>query len=177
MTVRRPRAPALLVAAALLVGCGDGPPTTRPALSGPDAVSVSTASTAGSPVVEAFLVGKGPYRFVVDTGASVSFIHAELARSLGLLFTRDVEFARDAGHRFFAAWRTVAGTVRVGDLIARDVSFYAADDLTTATTPCSCSSATAGRRSTGCPWSPCSSEARRGRAATTRGAGPPRRSR
>ncbi len=115
--------------ATLIVGCGEDAPAVPPALDGPDTVTLSTTASTGSPVVAVRIVGKGPYRFVVDTGAGASFVREDLARSLGLRAERKLVVVQDAGGKLLTAWAYVAGTVRLGELIARDVTFYATDDL------------------------------------------------
>ena len=54
--------------------------STRPLLA-----EVKMTLSGGRPIVDGVYVnGRGPYRFLVDTGTNVNFIEADLARSIGL---------------------------------------------------------------------------------------------
>lgn len=72
MHIWRTAIPALLLA---LVGCGKAPKTTTITL---------PMETEGPPVIELIVNGRGPFRFVLDTGASMGAILPVMADELGL---------------------------------------------------------------------------------------------
>src|SRR5262245_60099750 len=51
----------------------------------------------GRPVVDVFLNGNGPYRFLLDTGGQSNQVEAGLARTLGLAPTFRVELGTPTG--------------------------------------------------------------------------------
>jgi predicted aspartyl protease len=68
-------------------GTPAGQPPASPALSHEQASLLALPTTRdhiGRVIVKAMINGKGPYRFIVDTGATHSTITPDLARSLGL---------------------------------------------------------------------------------------------
>ena len=71
-----------------------GATIAAPALAAPHAVSVPAPGDTftmldfgGRPVVEAIINGKGPFKLIVDTGASVTVLDTSLATQLGLAGT------------------------------------------------------------------------------------------
>lgn len=80
-------AAALILAAAVSASAQDGMPyadaTARLAGRARD-TTVTTRFNRGHPYVETYVEGKGPYSFVLDTGASFSVVLPAVAKSLGL---------------------------------------------------------------------------------------------
>ena len=75
----------------------------------------------GRPVVEAKIDGKGPYRFILDTGANISVIGAELNRELSLSAPAGVNAASAGGGpapALVAIHELRMGDAVLGDMIA-----------------------------------------------------------
>jgi len=62
----------------------------------------------GRPLVEAGIDGKGPYRFILDTGASITVVDSDLRTELGL--------SAPHGAATTAPEEGIGGTVRIGEL-------------------------------------------------------------
>ncbi len=78
---------------------GGGPQVPAPAsIQVPgDAVTVPMQDMEGRPVIDVKIDGKGPYRFVLDTGASVTVVSDELGRELSLPPLAGVHVASKGG--------------------------------------------------------------------------------
>lgn len=101
---------ALVILPALALNPSSGP--TFGAVSSPDkdATSLPFDQANNLIVITATLNGKGPFRFVLDAGASLHFMSPELAQSLGLRVEGNATV--DTG----LPAQTTAGIVRVSDL-------------------------------------------------------------
>jgi hypothetical protein len=62
-----------------------------------DGVTVPMQDMGGRPVVELKINGKGPYRFVLDTGAVTTVVSEELSRGLSLTAPADMQVAAVGG--------------------------------------------------------------------------------
>ena len=62
-----------------------------------DGVTVPMQDMGGRPVVELEINGKGPYRFVLDTGAVTTVVSEELSRELSLTAPADMQVAAVGG--------------------------------------------------------------------------------
>jgi predicted methyltransferase len=76
-----------------------------------EGVEIPLAMVAGRPQVDVLIDGKGPYPFVLDTGASLNLIDAGVARELGL----EVIGQREIGAPGFVAVVAAGGTLAVAD--------------------------------------------------------------
>src|ERR1700722_4750339 len=66
--------------------------------SGPAVYAVKLQVREGRPVVDGVYVnGHGPYRFLVDTGTNVNLMDTNLARSIGLNATFQIDLTSAAG--------------------------------------------------------------------------------
>ena len=98
-------------------------PATVPAEVGPGEVAFELAGPGGAAIVVPIrLNGEGPFRFVVDTGATVTCVDRELAERLAL--------PDKAGTIGFGAGVGGAGTVRVVEIDALEVGSSRASKLT-----------------------------------------------
>lgn len=68
----------------------------------------------GRPIVEARVNGKGPYRFIVDTGASITVVDSDLRTELGL--------PAPPGGSTAAPEENISGTVRIAELQIGDAA-------------------------------------------------------
>ncbi|MFT3995911.1 MAG: retropepsin-like aspartic protease [Asticcacaulis sp.] len=79
-----------------------------------------TRSKSLMPVVEVTLNGKGPYRFVIDTGASATIIRKSLAKELGLRRDGETRGSSLSGtevlSRHTASDVVIGGKLRIGEL-------------------------------------------------------------
>jgi hypothetical protein len=84
-----------------------------------DGVTLPMQDMGGRPVVELKINGKGPYRFILDTGAATTVISEELNRELSLTPPAGVHVATIGGG---AAPTLVAiHDVRMGDVVLEDM--------------------------------------------------------
>jgi hypothetical protein len=80
----------------------------------------------GGLIFEATIDGKGPFKAVFDTG-SVNIVSASMARKLGLkLDAQGLEFGTSSPANV-QVHKTHVGTLRIGDLLVRDQTFYVID--------------------------------------------------
>lgn len=80
----------------------------------------------GGLILQAMIDGKGPFKALFDTG-SVNILSANLARKLGLkLEARGVEFGTSSPASV-QVHTTHVDTLRIGDLLVRDQTFYVID--------------------------------------------------
>src|SRR5262249_31734339 len=78
-------------------------------------------------LVPVFVEGRGPYEFILDTGASVSLLSSELGRSLGVAVTGTEEGMGAAGTVTLELGRI--GSLSVGDTELHDVEVGLTDEL------------------------------------------------
>jgi hypothetical protein len=84
-----------------------------------DGVSVPMQDMGGRPLVELKINGKGPYRFIVDTGATITVVREELSREVSLTAPADRQVAAVGG---VAPPAIVAiHEVRIGDVVLEDM--------------------------------------------------------
>lgn len=115
----------LFLAAALPTGA-DGSAQQERAMS----VEVSFRLAGGDhPLIllPVYVNGRGPYEFILDTGAGVSLLTPELARSLGLLLEGSAE-GRGAGGAMRIDFTRIE-SLAVGPLHASDIKAGVTDDL------------------------------------------------
>ena len=84
-----------------------------------DGVTVLMQDMGGRPVVELKINGKGPYRFVLDTGAVTTVVSDELSRELSLSAAAGMEVAAAGGGTPPAI--VVINEIRIGDAVLEDV--------------------------------------------------------
>jgi hypothetical protein len=84
-----------------------------------EGVALPMQDMGGRPVVEVKINGKGPYRFVLDTGAVTTVVSDELARELSLAAPAGVQVTAVGGGP--APSIVVIGDLRVGDATLKDM--------------------------------------------------------
>jgi hypothetical protein len=84
-----------------------------------DGVTVLMQDMGGRPVVELKINGKGPYRFVLDTGAVTTVVSEELSRELSLTAPAGMQVAAASGGTPPAI--VVINEIRIGDAALEDV--------------------------------------------------------
>ena len=84
-----------------------------------DSVTVPMQDMGGRPVVELKINGKGPYRFILDTGAVTTVVSDELSRELSLSPPAGVRVASVGGGPAPAI--VLIHDVRVGDAVLQDM--------------------------------------------------------
>jgi predicted aspartyl protease len=119
-STRRLRAGTLLPAV-LAVGCvvSGSPPSEE----SPPSRVVRMLDFDGRPVVEATLAGRGPFRFILDTGADASVIDASLAERIELPTVGEEEVGSPLGGTVRAR------RVRMGDVVVSGVELGTLDAL------------------------------------------------
>ena len=76
--------------------------------------TVPMGSWGGRPVVSVLIDGKGPYRFVLDTGASGGVITHTLARELGLQTLREIDVMSPGSSTPLKGAVVIVGEMRIG---------------------------------------------------------------
>jgi hypothetical protein len=84
-----------------------------------DGVTVPMQDMGGRPVVELSINGKGPYRFILDTGAVTTVVSDELSRELSLTAPAGVQVASVGGGAAPAV--VLIHNVHIGDAALEDV--------------------------------------------------------
>ncbi len=84
-----------------------------------DGVTVPMQDMGGRPVVELSINGKGPYRFILDTGALTKVVSDELSRELSLTAPAGVQVASVGGGAAPAV--VLIHDVHIGDAALEDV--------------------------------------------------------
>jgi hypothetical protein len=84
-----------------------------------DGVTVSMQDTEGRSIVELKINGKGPYRFILDTGAVTTVVSEELSRELSLTPPAGVQVASVAGGP--APTIVVIHDIHIGDAMLQDL--------------------------------------------------------
>jgi hypothetical protein len=85
----------------------------------PDGASIPMQVTEGWPVIEMRINGKGPYRFILDTGASITVISKELSRELELTASRESQSTSASGPA--PPPTVVMHEVRLGGVVLKDL--------------------------------------------------------
>jgi hypothetical protein len=98
----------LIILITILAGCGSAPEES--------AVTLPMEVAGGAPVIELTIEGRGPFRFVLDTGASMGVILPVLADELGLPIGSDPEHV-------VVLKNVVLGPLALGDLEAGIIDF------------------------------------------------------
>jgi len=101
------------------------PPPAKVALGAAEVV-VPMDSFGGRPVVSLLLNGRGPYRFVLDTGAGGSVMSQSLADSLGLASLGEARVGAPGGATNPGNMVDI-GRVEMGDAVLSDLSLVATD--------------------------------------------------
>ena len=91
-----------------------------PIVSTPATATVQLDDLAGILVVKTMVNGKGPYHFVLDTGAGITVVTPEFAKALHLRASGD-ETAHGTGEQAVAVKTTTLETVSVGSATQRQV--------------------------------------------------------
>ena len=102
------------------------PPPDRLSLSAPN-VSVPLTFFGGRPVVEVMINGKGPYRFIVDTGAAGTVISNELARELKLPALQHAQMGRPGSSTPLDAYVTKIDSLEIGGARAEGMAAVYSD--------------------------------------------------
>jgi hypothetical protein len=84
-----------------------------------DGVTVPMQDMGGRPVIELQINGKGPFRFVLDTGAVTTVVSNELSRELSLTPPAGVQVASVGGGPAPAI--VLIHDVRIGDAVLKDM--------------------------------------------------------
>jgi predicted aspartyl protease len=101
------------------------PPPDKVELSAP--MSVPMESSSGLPVVSARINGRGPYKFIVDTGAMHSVFTENLARELGLPSMAHAAMGRPGSSKPLLATVTRVAKIEIGSLTIEGVTAVFAD--------------------------------------------------
>jgi predicted aspartyl protease len=101
------------------------PPPDKIELSAP--VSVPLESSSGLPVVSARINGRGPYEFIIDTGAMGSVFAESLARELGLPSIAGAAMGRPGSTKPLPATVTRVAKIEIGGLTVEGVMAVFAD--------------------------------------------------
>jgi predicted aspartyl protease len=88
---------------------------------GSSVIEVSMGSFGPRPVIEATIGGKGPYRFLLDTGATGGVIDPGLAEELGLAPSGEVLVGSPLGNAPQAVGQVMSSSVEIGDLRLKNV--------------------------------------------------------
>ena len=83
----------------------------------PNGITLAMSDMGGRPVIEVKINGKGPYRFVLDTGATITIVSDELAKELSLVAPAGMQVAPVGGGPPPAI--VMIREVRVGDATLR----------------------------------------------------------
>jgi hypothetical protein len=89
--------------------------------------TVPMESWGGRPVVSVVIDGKGPYRFVLDTGASGGVMTHTLARDLGLRSLREIEVMSPGSSAPRKGSVVIVGEMRIGSAIVQGAALTAMD--------------------------------------------------
>src|ERR1700730_6155177 len=110
-----------------MTACGPRPlpPPDKVELSQPTSVAIESAT--GLPVVMARVNGRGPYPFIVDTGAMGSVVSEKLAHELGLPSIMPAAMARPGSSKPLPATVTRITKIEIGDLKIEGVMAVFAD--------------------------------------------------
>jgi hypothetical protein len=84
-----------------------------------DGVTVPMQDMGGRPVVELKINGRGPYRFILDTGAMTTVVNDDLSRELSLSSPRGMQVAAAGGGTPPAI--VAIHDLRIGDAVLQDV--------------------------------------------------------
>ena len=85
----------------------------------PNGVTVPMQDMGGRPVVELTINGKGPYRFILDTGATTTVVSDELSSELSLSPPAGVQVASVGGGPAPAI--VLIHDARIGDVVLKDI--------------------------------------------------------
>jgi predicted aspartyl protease len=108
-------------------GCASSPPPMRVTLP-QGGIDVPVETWAGVPTVRVTVNGRGPYRFVVDTGATPPVgISTALARELGLPTSGGRTVLRAGNDQFVRLVRTRLKSLGLGDALFEDVPAVVGD--------------------------------------------------
>jgi len=118
---------AAITCATCTTACGQHslPPPDKVELSAP--MSVPMESSSGLPVVSARINGRGPYKFIIDTGAMHSVFSENLARELGLPSIAHAAMGRPGSTKPLPATVTRVAKIEIGSLTIEGVTAVFAD--------------------------------------------------
>lgn len=111
---------------ALAIEQGEPPRPVSASLAAP-VVEVPMDLASGRPVVELRLEGKGPYRFILDTGAGSTVVDAALARELGLRAVGETRLGDPSDPEALAAQMVYAESLVLGGVALSGVTMAAFD--------------------------------------------------
>jgi hypothetical protein len=115
----------LLQAALAAVACAQAVPSNLTFADGRDSFTVPFELVDNRIFVEVWLDGKGPFKFILDTGAD-GILSNEAAQVIGAKRGAEVE-GRGAGESIVKAWQTSARETRLGWLTLKDQPFNVFD--------------------------------------------------
>jgi predicted aspartyl protease len=118
---------AAITCATCTTACGQHSlaPPDKVELSAP--MSVPMESSTGLPVVSARINGRGPYKFIIDTGAMHSVFSENLARELGLPSIAHAAMGRPGSTKPLPATVTRVAKIEIGSLTIEGVTAVFAD--------------------------------------------------
>jgi hypothetical protein len=118
---------AAITCATSVTACGQHslPPPDKIELSAP--VSVPLEPSSDLPVVSARINGRGPYKFIIDTGAMGSVFAESLARELGLPSIAQAAMGRPGSTKPLPATVTRVAKIEIGALTVKGVMAVFAD--------------------------------------------------
>lgn len=121
---------AAVLVAAVLVGPAAAPVTAGELQLSGDRLEIPFSVAGGRPAIEVLIDGHGPYTFVLDTGAPVNMIDAQLAKNLGLVQVDETRPAAPGMPQGDPVPVVEAGVVSIGDADIAGERFVVLDVMT-----------------------------------------------
>ena len=115
----------LLLAAPAATARAQSPPSNLTFLGGKDSFTVPFELVDNRIFVDVWLEGRGPFKFILDTGGYGGF-STEVAKEIGAKLGGEVQ-GRGAGESVVTAWETSVKETRLGGLVLKDQDYRVFD--------------------------------------------------